>query len=916
LQTLHAVTKEIGNEIASPARADSGPEAWHTLDAEEVAGRLETSRRGLSQREAARRLEERGLNLLGAAERAGVLYILLRQFKSVVILILAAALVLSAVSGQWPEAVAIAAVLAVNVMIGFFSEWRATRSMDALRRLGHGRARVRRAGKERTVPSERIVEGDVLLLQPGESVAADARLISSEGLRTNEAALTGESIPVSKGVEPVADDAVLAERGCMVFKGTSVGDGTAEALVVATGDGTEVGRISHMAREARASAVPLEQRLDRLGRRMALLVIATGAVVAGVGLLAGQPTLLMIETAIALAVAAIPEGLPIVATISLAHGMWLMARRNALVNKLTAVETLGATTVIFSDKTGTLTENRMVVRKVVTPDGTHRLTPGGEPKEDATGDDPLFRRVLETGVLCNNAALSPDGTEQEETGDPMEIALLKAGRRTGLERERVLRERPEVREVSFDRETMMMATFHRVGDGLEVMVKGAPEAVLDVCRRAIGPDGEDSGFGEQERERWLRRAEEMADEGLRLLAMADKSATDEGEEPYSGLRFLGLLGMWDPPRHEVRESINLCQHSGIKVVMITGDREDTARAIAEATGIIGDPDDPEERVVHGRDIRPPEESSEQELGRIHAANIFARVSPEQKLDLIEIYQQRGEIVAMTGDGVNDAPALKKADIGIAMGKRGTEAAKEVADMVLRDDAFDTIAAAVEQGRVIFNNIRRSVLFMLCTNGAEVLAVAVASLAAWPLPLRPLQILFLNVLTDVFPALALGVGKGGGEEMERAPRPSGEAIVNRPAWLAVGGYSALIAFCVLAAMLSALHLLGLDELEAVTVSFLTLAFSKLWFVFNLRDPRSTILSNEITTNPWIWGSLALCAVLILAAVYLPGLSEVLKTRTIDGGAWTLALMMSAVPLVVGQAVLLLGGCGSKTAAAGT
>ena len=886
---------------------ESGAVDWHALEPQAALQRLDAERDGLEPDEVERRLERWGLNVLGAQQQAGVLTILLRQFKSVVILVLVGALILSLPSTQWPDAVAIAAVLVVNVLIAFFSEWRARRSMEALRRMGHGRARVRRAGAERLVPAARIAAGDVLLLQPGDSVAADARLLETSGLRANEAPLTGESMPVAKDPAPVAAEAVLAERRSMVFKGTSIADGSGVALVTATGDQTQVGRISQMAREAEAAAVPLEQRLDRLGRRMALLVLLTGLLVAGAGLLAGQPTLLMIETALALAVAAIPEGLPIVATIALAHGMWLMARRNALINKLTAVETLGSTTVIFSDKTGTLTENSMRVVRVLTAGGEHRLGGDGDGRA-ANNADPLLERALTVGVLCNNAALD-DGAEDGPSGDPMEIALLRAGREHGLEREALRRERPEQREEAFDRATMMMATFHRDAAGFAVMVKGAPDAVLAACAHQAEPGDSDRAqrpLDEHGRRRWSQRARQLAGEGLRVLALAEKTTAERDADPYVELRLLGLVGLQDPPRRAVRAAIDRCQAAGIKVVMVSGDQPETARAVAEAVGIVGDPEDPDAQVVHGRDLAPPAELSEADRARLHSSNIFARVSPEQKLDLIELFQQRGEVAAMTGDGVNDAPALKKADIGVAMGRRGTDAAKEVADMVLGDDAFESIAAAVERGRIIFDNIRKSVLFMLCTNGAEVLAVAVASLAAWPLPLRPLQILFLNVLTDVFPALALGVGKGGGQEMHQPPRPAGEAIVNRPAWLTIAGYSGLIGACVLAAMLIGLHGLGLAEAEAVTVSFLALAFGKLWFVFNLRAPSSRPLRNEITANPWIWGSIALCAGLLLAAVYLPGLSAVLKTRPLSGQAWALALAFSAVPLLVGQLVLFIQG----------
>jgi Ca2+-transporting ATPase len=669
-----------------------------------------------------------------------------------------------------------------------------------------------------------------------------------------------------------------------------------------------------MAQEAEGASTPLQQRLDRLGKRMAVIVIITAAVVAGIGVLAGQPMILMIETAIALGVAAIPEGLPIVATIALARGMWLMARRNALINHLPAVETLGATTVIFTDKTGTLTENRMTAGRIVTSAGEFggadaaTAEEGNEVKDalDAgqqAADDALARRLLEVAVLCNKASLH-QAEDRAATGDPMEIALLEAGEHAGLSRPELLERKEEVREEPFSRDVMMMATYHQTEDGLLVAVKGAPAAVLEACDRVAARGGEAEPLTDEAREQWSSNVQALAKRGLRLLAFADKQAGSTEDAPYDNLRLLGLVGLLDPPREDVRDAINLCQAAGVQVVMVTGDQPETAGAIAEAVGIVGDPGDPAARVMHGKDLRDPGSLNDEEKREVHASNIFARVTPEQKLNLIELYQERSEVVAMTGDGVNDAPALKKADIGVAMGQRGTEAAKQVADMVLKDDAFQSIVAAVEQGRVIFGNIRKSVMFMLCTNGAEVLAVAIASLAALPLPLRPLQILYLNVLTDVLPALALGVGTGSGKEMDRPPRPKSQSILTRRHWSAIGGSSALLGATVLAGLLLGMHWLGLQEFSAVTCSFLVLAFGKLWFVFNLRDPDAGALSNDVTRNPWIWGSIVVCAGLLLAAVYVPGLSDVLKTRAIGGEAWGLVLTLSLVPLVLGQLALAI------------
>jgi Ca2+-transporting ATPase len=551
-----------------------------------------------------------------------------------------------------------------------------------------------------------------------------------------------------------------------------------------------------------------------------------------------------------------------------------------------------------------LTKNEMVVSAIVNAAGDAELGDGQlQPASDDLSG--LARRVLRIGVLCNSGSLNEktDGAERRPRGDPMEIALLEAGQRSGLPRDELVDRAAEVGRVPFDRETMMMATFHQGGEDVLVAVKGAPQAVLQACDRVAGSNGDRQVLDDDARDQWLDRASALASTGLRLLAMAEKTVGSTHVDPYEGLCFLGLAALQDPPRTRVRDAINACQAAGIRVVMVTGDKPETAESIAEQVGIVGDPDDEPARVLHGRDMRPPSKLGDPDEERVRRANIVARVTPEQKLNLVRTYQDVGETVAMTGDGINDAPALKKADIGVAMGRRGTDAAKQAADMVLRDDAFETIVAAVEQGRIIFGNIRKSVLFMLCTNGAEVLAVAIAAAVNAPLPLRPLQILFLNVLTDVFPALALAVGKGEGDVMQRPPRRPDEAVLARRHWLAIGGWSVIIAMTVLVGLATALQWLGFGTFEAVTVSFLTLGFAKLWFAFNLRSPNSSPVRNEVTRNPWIWGAIGLCTALLVSAVYLPGLSSVLETRPIGWGGWGLVLGMSLVPLLLGQLLLL-------------
>jgi Ca2+-transporting ATPase len=516
-----------------------------------------------------------------------------------------------------------------------------------------------------------------------------------------------------------------------------------------------------------------------------------------------------------------------------------------------------------------------------------------------------LHQILKVGVLCNNAQLHDHGAggEVKAIGEPLEVALLVAGAKAEVYRDELLESRPEVREVAFDPDTKMMATFHEEDTGYRIAVKGAPGPVLAASRQILTWNGEQS-LDEGDRKTWLERNQKMAEGGLRVLALATKTAEAGDTEPYAGLTFLGLVGLLDPPREEVRPALEACQEAGIRVVMVTGDHPVTALKIAQAVGLVDD-EDPSAalrtgaEVIHGRELGRRDQLSEEDRQRVLQAPIFARVSPAQKLDLIAIYQEAGHAVAMTGDGVNDAPALKKADIGVAMGQRGTQVAKEAADMVLQDDRFSSIVTAVEQGRVIFDNIRKFVLYLLSCNISEIAVISLASLVNAPLPIRPLQILFLNLVTDVFPALALGVGEGEATIMKRPPRDPKEPILTRRHWIQMGGFSALITVAVLGTLAFALAGLGMEQDRAVTVSFLTLAFAQLWHVFNMRDQGSGFLNNEVVRNPWIWGALVLCTALLMAAVYVPGLNSLLKIEDPGLTGWGLVLGASLFPWLVGQ-----------------
>ncbi len=885
-----------------------------TLSVQEALAPLEVdSNQGLTEAQAQQRRQQYGPNRLQEAKTRSAGEILVEQFKSLIIGLLAVAAVASFSFSQWIEGIAILVAIVVNTVIGFLTEFQALRSMKALQELSSVTTKVRRSGQIQEIPAEDLVPGDISVLESGDIVAADLRLLQASKLQVNESSLTGESLPVDKTLDPLESQTPLADRTNMLFKGTPISRGSGEGLVVATGMKTELGRISELTEQAGAEEqTPLEQRLNQLGRRLIWITLAVVFLVAVSGILAGKDIFLMVETAIALAVAAVPEGLPIVATVALARGMWRMARRNALINRLSAVETLGSTSVICTDKTGTLTENQMTVTQIVLESGAVALSGEGlEPKGEFRQnnqklkplENQLLREALEVGVLCNNAALQPQGSNESRViGDPMEVALLIAGAKAGLRREQLLQQIPEVREDAFDPDLKMMATVHQTDQQYRVVVKGAPESVLKVCSHRQAATGIEA-MGNSERVAWQEQINQLAAEGLRILALAQKMVPIAEVDPYTDLTFLGIVGLLDPPRQSVRPALKECQEAGIRVIMVTGDQAVTARNIGVAVGLTTDE---EAVVVQGQELKSPEELSKEDRRRILQASILARVSPEQKLNLITLHQQTQAIVAMTGDGVNDAPALKKADIGVAMGQRGTQVAKEAADMVLQDDAFSTIVAAVEQGRAIFNNIRKFTLYLLSGNVGEIIVIGLASLLNAPLPLLPLQILYINVVNDAFPALALGLGEGSPALMQQPPRDPQESVLTRRHWWAIAAYGILIAVALLGAFALGLSWLGMTPQEATTITFLTLGFTRLWHVFNMREQGSGLFRNEISENPYIWGALVICSGLLLIAVYLPGLSTVLSTVNPGMNGWIVVAGMSLMPLVVGQAVKLLMG----------
>ncbi|MGN8543858.1 cation-translocating P-type ATPase [Bradyrhizobium sp. 13971] len=884
-----------GPAIEKQATAEQAmlPESPHALSVAELLRQLSVSSvEGLSVAEVDARRKRYGPNTITFRRATSVVRLLLHQFESSVVYLLSCAAGLAFYFGELEEGSAIIAVLAINALIGFVTEFKAARSIEALRALGARTVRVRREGRVRVMPAEELVPGDVVVLDAGDAVSADLRLIETSRLSTDESTLTGESVAVDKQTRPVSADSRLGDRASMAFKGTAVTRGTGVGVVVATGLGTELGRVTQLVLEADPGSSPLERKLGRLSAQLVWATIAVAVVIGAIGFMGGKDPLLMVEAAIALAVAAIPEGLPIVATLALARGMWRMARQNALIERLSAVETLGATTVILTDKTGTLTQNRMTVRRLCAASGEIELeteAPKSGEYSRLAGDRRAVG-LLRIAVLCNDANL--DRADESGSGDPMEVALLRAGLHAGLRRTVLLRSYRIIRKHAFDPSTKMMATVHEHRDGMLVAVKGAPEAVLAAANRVTVAHGE-VALDDAMRAEWLSRADQFGHHGLRVLACAMKTGGLADVAPYEGLVLVGLIGLEDPARADVSQAIQDCRQAGIRVVMVTGDHSVTARSIGRAVGL----EENIANVVEGKNIAQVIESGQPALRDV---GIFARVNPDEKLALVRAYQAAGEIVAMTGDGVNDAPALRQADIGVAMGLRGTDVAREAAAMILLDDAFPTIIGAIREGRIIFANIRRFVAYLLSCNLSEVMVVGLAVLSALPLPLLPLQILYLNLVTDVFPAFALAMGEGEAGILKHPPRDPREPILGRWQWITIilhGGALTAGTFGALAAS----SWLGLDAQATVTVTFLTLAFAQLWHTFNMRDPQSPLIVNGITRNGWLWSALLLCATLLAVPPYLPQAAHLLHLVPPTADMWSVVLLFSFVPMIVTQAI---------------
>ncbi len=847
-------------EAPSPPPRDV---SWHQRTTAETLAAQATPTGGLSPGDAAERLARHGPNALPSGRERSVVQMVIGQFTDFMILVLVAAAVVAGIVGEPSDSIAIAVILVLNAAIGVTQEWRANKAMAALGQMAAPSARVRRGGDIQDIDAETLVPGDVVLLEAGNVVPADLRLTEAARLRHAEAALTGESQPVDKHTAPLdAEDLPLGDRANMAWKGTLVAHGRGEGVVVATGPSTQLGRVARLLDEADEVKTPLQKRLARFGTRLAWAVLAVCAIVFVAGLLRGEEPAGMFLTAVSLAVAAIPEALPAVVAISLALGASRMVRRHALIRRLPAVETLGSITFICSDKTGTLTENRMVLE-------SFSLAPGEGPRPATElGAAPQLLRAM---ALVNDTAMPSEPT-MGVIGDPTEVALAVAARDHAHDKARLDAAHPRVFELPFDSERKRMSTVHsgvEDGRGLLVCVKGAPESVLPRC--------DSSAHGPFDAAALLAEADRMAEAGLRVLAVAERRMAALPERPADGdtglereLTFLGLVGLVDPPRVEAQAAVADCKAAGIVPVMITGDHPATARAIAERLGILRDGG----RVVAGPELADMDDGA---LARdIRDIRVYARVDPEQKIRIVRALQSAGEHAAMTGDGVNDAPALKRADIGVAMGKGGTDVAREAAHMVLLDDNFATIVKAVGEGRRIFDNIRKFIKYTMTSNSGEIWTIFLAPFLGLPIPLLPIHILWVNLVTDGLPGLALSAEGAEPDVMRRPPRPPSESIFAHGMWQHILWVGLLMGGVCLGLQAWAMHV----GAHWQTMVFTVLCLSQLGHALAVRHERYSTFSRRHAPNRVMTGILVFSVVLQLATVYVPFLQPIFRTEALS------------------------------------
>ena len=885
---------------------------WHALSIEDVLKKLNVDpSTGLSEEEVRRRLMKYGPNEIPREERLKSIVILLRQFKSILVYLLIFAVLVSIAIGEFTDATAISIILTLNVVLGFIQEYRAEKAMELLRKLAAPKARVIREGIEMEVKAAEIVPGDIIVLRAGDRVPADARLFESVNLRLNEAILTGESTPIEKITDPLPEDVPIHDMKNMVFMATTVTYGRGLGVVVATGLKTQFGRIAELVREEESEPTPLQRRIEHLGRVLAIVMSGLVAIIFFQIYLGGLGLIPALMTSISLAVAAVPEGLPAVLTIALALGVQRMAYRNAIVRRLASVETLGSATVICTDKTGTLTKNEMTVVKVFANGELIEVTGSGyEPEGNFLKngkvinplEDTTVKRLLEAGLLCNDASLVRREGEWRIIGDPTEGALVVLAHKAGLsEEERSKKIR--FSEIPFDSIRKRMSTAHVLPSGERILyLKGAPDIVLSLCKY-IEEHGSVRLLKEEDRTRILNIVSSMAREALRVLALAykrlDQSKDRIEEEDERDLVFIGLVGMIDPPRPEVFEAVKRAKEAGIKVIMVTGDHRDTAIAIAKLIGILeGDNDD---AVITGKDL---DNMSDEELyERVEKILVYARVSPEHKLRIVKALKRRGHIVAMTGDGVNDAPSVRSADIGIAMGIRGADVTREVADLVLADDNFATIVIAIEEGRTIFNNLRKFIRLLLSANWGEIAIISLASLLKLPIPLTPAQILWINLITDGLPALALGVDPPDPDIMKRPPRDPNEKV-----------YSGMELFFVVTTILAlifwtlpfwcTLIVLNRSLEEARSTVFTTIVIFELLLALQCRSESRYVFGSfeMLTANRKLLLAVVLSLLLHAVIMNIPYLQRILDVVYLSPELWSIAILPSLTALLIHPGIL--------------
>jgi len=912
VRSNHATNKDSASEVGIDP-------AWHAFSVEEVSDRLQSDLDyGLTQAEAGRRLVRYGPNALTRVRERSNLAILVAQFRGLIVALLVGATVIAFALGESIEAVSILVVIVLNAGIGFFTEWKAQQALSALQRQAVHLAHVIREGVEKEIPAVELVPGDLVVLVTGACVPADGRIFEAVRLQIEEAALTGESLAVTKTSEHLQDqNATLGDRVNLAFLGTTITDGRGRMLVTATGARTEVGKIGILLDEAMVCATPLEQKLARLGQLLIIVVIVLCAVIVIAGLIRGTADFWhMLEIGLSLAIAAVPEGLPAATTMTLALGMLRMARKRSLVRRLPAVETLGSVTVICSDKTGTLTKNEMTVC-IYTLDRRHidvtgigyepvgTFLEGGNPVE-ARSDENLSM-ALRIGMLCNDARIERREGSNNVLGDPTEAALIVVGEKAGMKQDSLVDGFPRLSEVPFDSVSKRMVTIHRTPEGQTLaFVKGAPGTLIaasSACLRTTGV----TPLTLDDRRCWEEANVQLAGAALRVLGLAYRELPNNyrEEDLTRELTFVGLVGMRDPLRDEAKAAIETCRNAGIRTVMITGDQQTTAAEIARQLGIDADLNGRPLRTVHGRELADLDDAGWAKI--VVDAAVFARVSPQHKLQIVEALQRQGHIVAMTGDGVNDAPALKRADIGIAMGIKGTEVAKENADMVITDDNFASIVGAVEQGRIIYENIVRFLHYLMSCNFSEILTIFFALMIGWPLPLFPLQILWLNLVTDVFPAFALALEPSAADAMQRPPRGPKEPLLSLHFISLIVWQGLLLTGVTLLAFAVGMGWYGTEApglRRAMTIAFMTLALAQVFHAFNARSPKGSALTHRSLTNGWLWAAVVACLVLQVVAVSQPLLQRILHTSPPSLADWGVISGCSLLPVAVVEMTKLI------------